>query len=306
LNVPEDVADTVRNVAVANTKLGQYEAALADYLKALDLWRTSGDRRGTAMSAYDMGTVFSYQGRFGAALNSRQDALKGFREAKDSSSWMAAALIGYGEALAQVGRGDEAQPNFDEALGIARQLNNSSTMAQVFYAEGDVASYRGDFKAARPFYEQALQSASKAKDTEQILLARNALARNDLQRGNGAGAVATLRNLAAQAESQGLKYESLRCHLDLAEALILTKALPQARTELERTLTQTEKLGLKALQARAEFLMGRNLRLGGNNSLAADHYRRALQLLNDIQKEAGDSRIMKRADFAAIAEQAKR
>lgn len=306
LNVPDDLADTVRNVAVANTKLGQYDEALADYLKALDLWRNSGDRRGTAMSAYDMGTVFSYQGRFGAALNSRQDALKGFREAKDSTNWMASALMGYGEALAQVGRGDEAQPSFDEALGIAKQLNNPSTMAQVFYAEGDVASYRGDFKAARPFYEQALQSASQAKDAEQVLLARNALARNDLQRGNAAAAVASLRNLAAQAESQGLKYESLRCHLDLAEALILTKAMPQARTELERTLTQTEKLGLKSLQARAEFLMGNNFRLSGSNSLAADHYRRALQLLDDIQKEAGDSRILKRADFAVIAEQAKR
>jgi tetratricopeptide (TPR) repeat protein len=218
---------------------------------------------------------------------------------------MAAALIGYGEALAQVGRGDEAQPHFDEALGIARQLNNPTTIAQVYYAEGDVASYRGDFKAGRPFYEQALQSATKAKDAEQILLARNALARNDVQRGNGAAAVATLRSLAAQAESQGLRYESLRCHLDLAEALILTKALAPARTELERTLTQTEKLGLKSLQARAESLLGNDLRLSGNDSLAADHYRRALQLLNDIQKEAGDSRIMKRADFAAIAEQAK-
>jgi hypothetical protein len=102
-----------------------------------------------------------------------------------------------------------------------------------------------------------------------------------------------------------LKYESLRCHLDLAEALILTKALPQARTELERTLTQTEKFGLKSLQARAEFLSGNDLRLSGNNSLAADHYRRALQLLKDIEKETGDGRIMKRADFAAIAEQAK-
>lgn len=303
LDVPGDVADSVRNVAVANTKLGLYETALADYLKALDLWRASGDRAGMAMSAYDMGTVFSYQGRFGAALNSRQDALKGFRETKDSR-WMATALIGYGEALAQMGRGDEAQPGFDEALGIARQLNNSTTMAQVFYAQGDAASYRGDFKAARPMYEQALQHATKAKDEEQILLARNALARNDLQRGNAAAAAAILRSLAGQAESRGLKYESLRCHLDLAEALVLTKAWAPARTELERTLTQTEKLGLKSLQARAEFLLGNDLRLSGNSSLAADHYRRARQLLQDIAKDAGDNRIMQRADFAAITAQA--
>jgi serine/threonine protein kinase/tetratricopeptide (TPR) repeat protein len=305
LNVPDDLAETVRNVAVANTKLGQYDEALTDYLKALDLWRNSGDVRGMAMSSYDMGTVFSYQGRFGAALKARQDALQGFRDAKDSSNWMAVALTGYGDALAQAGRGDEAKASFEDALAIARQLKNPSAIAQVYYAQGKSASYRGDSRNAKSLYQQSLQSASQAKDAEQILLAQSALASSDLEHSNAPASIATFRKLASDAESRGMKYQSLLCHLGLAEALLMTKALPQARIELERSLTQAERHGLKSIQARAEFLLGEDFRLSGSNSLAKDHYHRAVQLIDEIQKEAGDSRVLQRADFAQISEQSK-
>ena len=109
-----------------------------------------------------------------------------------------------------------------------------------------------------------------------------------------------------QAESQGLKYESVQCSLDLAEALINSKAVPQARVELERALTSTQKLGMKSLQARAEYLLATDSRLSGNNTLALDHYRECLRLLDDISKESGSDKIRQRADFAAMSADAKR
>ena len=306
LKVPDDIAETIRNLAATETKLGQYDEALAQYLKALDLRRSTGDKRGAADVSYDMGSVFAYQGRFGAALNSRQEALKGYRDLKDRSFWMAQALVGYGESLAQAGRGDEAQPSFDEALAIARELKNETLTAQTLRAEGDVASYRRDYKAARTFYDQALQSATRAKDMEQTLLTHLAIARNDIQQGRSASAIAPLRSLAQQAESQGLKYESVQCSLDLSEALINTKALPQARIELERALTRTQQLGMKSLEARAEYLLATDSRLSGNNTLALDHYRESLRLLDDIAKESGGDKIRQRADFAVMSADAKR
>ncbi len=301
LNVADDIAQTVRNLAVTNPQLGQYDAALTQYLKALDLWRASGDKHGTAMNANDMAGVFAYQGRFGAALNSRQDAVKIFRDLKDRSSDMADFLSGYGESLAQVGRGSEAQPSFDEALSIARDLKNQSLISQILRSEGDVASYGGDYKTARSFYEQALQSAAQVKDNEKTLLAKIALARNDLQQGRHAAAISQLRSLGQQAETMGLKYEALECSLDVAEALIAAKDLQPARMELERTETRTVKLGLHSLQARADYLLATVFRLSGNNSLSLDHYHACLRLLDDIRKEVGNDQVMKRADFAAMS-----
>lgn len=306
LKVPDDIAETVRNLAATNARLGQYDNALSQYLKALELWRNSGDKRGSAMNAYDMGGVFAYEGRFGAALNSRQDAVKTFQELKDRSYWMAEALSGYGESLAQAGREDEAQASFSDALTLARELKNESLVSQTQRFQGDAAAYRGDLKAARTFYEQALQSANRARDTEKVLLAKLALARNDAQQARPGAAIPVLRSLVQQAESQGLKYEAVQGSLDLGEALIAAKALAQARLDLERALTRTQKLGLKSLQARAEYLLATETRLSSHAALSAVHYREALRLLDEIRKEAGNDKIMQRADFAAISADAGR
>ena len=300
LKVSDDIAETVRNLAGTHAQLGEYDQALTQYLQALNLRRTSGDARGAAMDSYDMGGVFAYQGRFGAALAARQDALKTFRDLKDRSYWMAEILSGYGESLAQSGRGDEAQSSLEEALALARELKNEGLVAQILRFQGDAAAYRGDAKAARAFYEQALQSATHAKDSEKILLSHLALARNDIQLNRAAASIPALRKLAEQADSQGLKYVSVQASLSLAEALINTKALPQARTELERAQTRSEKLGLRSLQARAEYLLGADYRLSGNAKLAGDHYREFARLLEEIRKEAGD-KIMQRADFEAMS-----
>ncbi len=171
LKVPDDLAETVRNLAATNAKLGQYDQALAQYLKALELRRSTNDKRGAAIDSYDMGSVFIYQGRYGAALTARQDALKTFRDLQDHSYWMAEILSGYGDSLAQVGRGDEAGKALDEAMSLARELKNESLASQILLYQGNVATFGGDFKAARSLYDQSLQSATRAKDQEKILLA---------------------------------------------------------------------------------------------------------------------------------------
>jgi len=232
--------------------------------------------------------------------------LKTFRDLQDRSYWMSEILSGYGESLVQAGRGDEAKASLDEGLTLARELKNESLVSQLLRFQGDTASYSGDYKTARGLYEQSTQSATRAKDAENTLLGKLALARNDLQQGRPAAAISPLKDLAQQAESQGLKYEAVQCSLDLGEALINTKALPPARLELERALTRSEKLGLRSLQARAEYLLATVSRLSGSNSLALDHYHESLRLLDEIRKEAGNDKIMARADFSAILNDTRR
>jgi predicted negative regulator of RcsB-dependent stress response len=85
--------------------------------------------------------------------------------------------------LVQAGRGSDAKASLDEGLALSRELKNDSLVSQLLRFQGDSASYGGDYKAARELYEQSLQSATRAKDAENILLGKLALARNDLQQG---------------------------------------------------------------------------------------------------------------------------
>jgi len=300
LKTPDSIAESVRNVAVVNTKLGQYSEALAQYLKALDLHRSIDDTRGTAMDSYDMGTVFQYQGRYGAALKAREDALKSFRNLKDRGFWMVESLSGYGHSLAQVGREDDAKRALDEAATLAHEINNDSSIAQVQLFYGDVAKYRVDAKAGRAFYEQALQTANKAKDPEKALRAKIALAQDDISQGRSAAAASSLKTLAEQADRLGLKYEAVQASVDLGEALARNKAYPRARQELERALTNSQKLGLQWLEARSNYLLGIVLRQSGDSKQAADYYRAAISKWDEEQKEAGNPAFLSRADLAQM------
>lgn len=300
LKVPGDIADTVHNLAEASTKLGQYDQALQQYLRALDLRRSVGDNRSAAIESASMGTLFGYQGRYGAALSSEEDALKTFRETKENGFWLAAILRDYGNALAQVGRSDDAQKSLDEALTVARGIKNQAQVAAVLGYEGDTLFYRGDYKSAAPLYDEALQAASHTTDAQLTLLAKLNLAKLAVQQGRGSAALSQLRALSEQADTMGLKYLSIQCSMLLGGAFISQKNYAAAQRELEGALTRSEKLGLRALLAQSQFLIGRSLELSGRAADAAPHYTQARQIAESIRAEAKADRIASRSDLAPI------
>ncbi len=300
LKVPGDIADTVHNLAEASTKLGQYDQALQQYLRALDLRRSVGDNRSAAIESASMGMLFGYQGRYGAALSSEDDALKTFRETKENGFWLGEILGGYGNALAQVGRSDDAQKSLDEALTVAHGLKNQAQVAVVLGYEADNLFYRGDYKSAAPLYDQALQAASHTADAQLTLLAKVNLAKLAVQQGRSNAAVGPLRTLSERAGTMGLKYLSIQCSVLLGEALTNQRNYALAQRELEGAVTRSEKLGLRALFAESHFLLGRVLELSGHAADASPHYAQARQIAESIQEEAKTDRIASRSDLAPI------
>ncbi|HLW89021.1 MAG TPA: tetratricopeptide repeat protein [Terriglobales bacterium] len=300
LKVPGDIADTVHNLAETSTRLGQYDQALQQYLRALDLRRSVGDTRSAALESAGMGTLFGYQGRYGAALSSEDDALKAFRQTKESGFWLAEILGAHGNALAQVGRGDDAQKSLEEALTVARGLNNQAQEAEILGYEGDNFFYRGDYKSAAPLYDQALQAASHTSDARLTLLAKINLAKLAVRQGRSGAAVSQLRALSQQADTMGLKYLSVQCSVLLGEALTNQKQYALAQRELEGAVTRSEKLGLRALNAQSHFLLGHVLELSGRASDAAPHFAQASQIATSIKEEAKADSIVNRSDLAPI------
>ena len=247
-----------------------------------------------------MGTLFAYQGRYGAAVNAKQEALKAFRELGDRSSWMIEILGGYGDALAQAGRGEESQKSFDEAMSLARELKNDASVAQILNYQGDSSFYRGDFKAAQSLYQQAMSVASHTTDRGQVLISRFNLAKAAIKEGRSPAAISSLKGLAQEADTLGLEYLSAECSIYLAEALVSAKDYSRARQELERAVARTEKLGLRTLSAQGYYLLATILRATGKGKEAAPHFRQALRLLDEIRKEAGAEKVIERADLKSI------
>ena len=297
---PNEIAETVHNLADTAANMGQYNQALGYYLRALELYRSAGDKRGAAFESACMGTLFAYQGRYGAAVNAKQEALNTFRELGDRSSWMFEVLSGYGDALAQAGRGEESQKSFDEAMSLARELKNDAFVAQILNYQGDSLFYRGNLKSAQSLYEQAMEVASHTTDRGKVLISKFNLAKAAVKEGRSQAAIGALKGLAQEADTLGLKYLSAECSIYLAEALVNTRDYSRARQELDRAVAKTEGLGLPTLSAKGHYLLATELRLTGKGAEAAGHYREALRLLEDIRKEAGASNVLQRADLNPI------
>lgn len=300
LKVSSDIADTRHNLGDTATRMSQYDVAIEQYLRALDLRRGTGDKRGAALESSSMGTLFGYQGRYGAALSSEEDALQTFRELQDRSYWLAEILGLYGNALAQIGRADDAQKSLAEAINVARELKNQPTTAEIQGYQGDNAFYRGDYKAAASLYDEALKTASHASDLGLVLVSKFNVAKVAVRQGRFQAAANSLSKISGDADSMGLRYVSVECSLYHAEALTNLKKYESARKELESALSTSQKLGLRALLAQSHYLLARDLELAGQAADASDHYKQARKVLDDIQKDAKTDSLMRRSDLSPI------
>ena len=300
LKVQGEIAETVYNLAETETRLGQYDQAISQYHRALDLFRKTGDKRNAAIDSYSIGTLFGIQGRYGAAVNSKEEAVKTFRELQDRSDMMAEILSGYGGALADAGRGDEAQKALTEALSLAHEVKAQAIVTQTLNFQGDLAFYQGDSKSARTLYGQALQAASQSRDREKILESKLRLAKVSITEGHSQEAIVSLKDLVREADSLGLKYLSVECSIGLAQAQVNAKDYSHAREGLDRALNQSEKLGLRTMLARTHYLLATVLRLTGKVQEASGHYREALRYLDEIGKDTGSDAVLKRSDLNVI------
>ncbi|HUE51523.1 MAG TPA: tetratricopeptide repeat protein, partial [Terriglobales bacterium] len=304
--VPQDIVAAVQNLGQVLGDMGQYDKAISYYMRALDLQRSMNDPRGAAIESYGLGTLFDYQGRFGAAVNSKQEALKTFRDLKDKTFWMAEILGGYGEALILAGRGDEAKNSLDEALSLSRELSNDGMIAQTLGFEGDAFFYQGDFKAAHPLYEQALQAATRSKEPDRILIAKVSLAKVAVREKTGQQAIPNLRMLIQQADNSSLKYYSVECSIFMAEAMMQRHDYAHAGQELERALLRSDKLGQQSLSAHSHYLLATIARDSANNTEAQDNYREVVRALDAMKKDAGAEKLLQRSDLKLMYEESTR
>ncbi len=300
VGISSDVADTLHNLAETLTNMAQYDQALQDYVRAIDLRRKAGDKRGAAIESSGMGNLFGYQGRYGAALSSEEDAAKALRDVQEQGFWLAEVEGAYGLSLAEVGRSGDAKKSLDDAMSVARAQKNDAIVAEILGYEGDNAFYSGDYQASAALYAQASQMASHTTDAHLILVSKLNAAKVAVKQGRFQPASVSLRSLAQQADAMGLKYVSAECSIYLGEAFIGMKNYAQAKSELRIALNHSESLGMQGLLAQSHFLLARALELTGEKAEAQDHYKQARQIADAIQTDAHNDSITKRSDLGPI------
>jgi tetratricopeptide (TPR) repeat protein len=306
LGVPVDIADTLEGLSEAYTATGQYEQAMTGLMRALELARNAGDEHITAVISHQIGLVFEYQGRFGAAVKSMQDAVKSFRRQGETGVDMAQFLNGLSGALARAGKSDEAAAPLEESQKIQQALKNDALQAEILITRGDLAFYRGDIQSAAPFYESALRLASKTKYSEVLLQSKVNLAKIAVSRGQFAEALRALRPLLDANGAVVAAHVALQINLALAQAEIGVKDYARANHDLQQELPRAQRAGVRFGLARIYYLLGTSARLSGSTGMAADYYRESAQLLDVIRGDPGAEKIMRRTDFKIMYDESNR
>ncbi len=300
LNNPMALAANLHDLGEAYTKTAQYDLAMSSFMRALPMRRAANDVHEAALDQHSIGMVFLYQGRFGAAVNNLNESVQGFRKTEDHSRLMVQVLIDYADALAQAGRSGEVGKTLEEAQSLATELKNDKLLADVHNTQGDIAFYRGDAKAAKEQYQQALQTAQHAKGPETLLKSKLNLARLAIAEGRSSSAIGELRAISQEADRLGMKNLALVSSIDLATAMLNGKDYAHARQELDNALNSSEKLGTRMQTAQIHFQLGNLLKQTGDAASAAGQYRQAASLLDEIKKEPGAEHVLERADLQAI------
>jgi len=298
LKLTDDMAESLHNLAATNSYLGHYDTAMTQYLKAKEIRTKSGDLSGIALNSAGLAGLYAAQDKYGQALSTFQEALKDYQQANDHTRFMVEATAGYGSVLSQVGRWDEAQTILQGSVKQAGLVKNDEVLSRALNCLGDSYFYRGDSTSARQQYERALQSATRAKSPEVLIVSKLNLAKLDVIYRSSVSTIPVLKKLLEETETVGLKPLSVEVSVYLAQALMGMNKQAEARTVLDRALDDAEKLNLPIEKARAHFLLGEALRkAGGSREVYAAHYSETVQILKGISNEAGSTNVLARADL---------
>src|SRR6185503_1831314 len=170
------------------------------------------------------------------------EALKAYRDLKQRDFWLGEILSGYGRSLALAGRLDDSAKDLDEALALARELQNAGLIAQVLRFQAERLFYAGDARGAAKLAEQAAQAAARSQDRTLDILEQAEVARVSATLQPSRAAAAVLATVGRQAEVAGLTYLSLYCALESAHALLQTGAHGEARQQAQAVNARAESL----------------------------------------------------------------
>ena len=145
--------------------LGDIPTAEKDFRRAIDLARAIGHPRGVTANMMALADLEWRRQRFEQAAALYRQAFERARDANDRAT-MAKSLVELALTLSDQGRPEEAFPQAQKALDIARQTGASPLEAQALYVLGELARKGGDPKKALEHYAAGEQLVETTDNPE--------------------------------------------------------------------------------------------------------------------------------------------
>ncbi len=162
-----EIAHTVNVMAISFWQRGLLEEAEPLYHEAARMARMAGDERLLAMVETNLGVIASMQGEVVVALDHYSASLERYRSL-GLKELLARQLSNIGLAYAKLGRSDEADAAYSEALDIARACGDTWTRLMVELNRVDLLIGRAAFDDARVACDGILLEVRALKETRML------------------------------------------------------------------------------------------------------------------------------------------
>jgi CHAT domain-containing protein len=271
----------------------EIQAALDDYAAALPAWQGRHHAADRARALQNLGVLYRLLGRPGLARDRLAAARSAWTEAGDDRG-LAATLNQLGELARAEGRTDQALSLYGQALALRRDLDDRRGQAKTLEKLGLLRADLGAVSEARASLHEALDLLGRVDDPRPRASVLLALGRLDQRQGRADAALASLSEALALYRRIGDATEEAECLLGVARS-------ERSRGDLDAALAASE----EALTL-VESVRARSLRQDLRTSFFAtvdDHFDLAIDLLMELDRARPGRGYAARA--LAVAERAR-
>ena len=139
---------------------GNMDVAYNNYLKALELFRTTDNQRGVGVCLNNLGNIYRAWGETEEAVDCYIKAINVAETLSDKGA-LASRYNNYGLILLESNRFTEAQQYLEKALNLNEEVENQRGKIQCLNNLGLLHFKLGSVKLAKQYYEDALKAAKE-------------------------------------------------------------------------------------------------------------------------------------------------
>ena len=157
------VANAMNIIAISHWQRGQLDEAEKLYRQAGSMAEIAGDARLVAMVEQNLGVIANMRGDVPRALRHYRTSLAGYRSL-GLDHYVANLLNDIGMAYADLGRWEDAEGTYREALALCEACGDASTALMIDVNRAAMRVARGDYVDAQVVCERVLQEARPLND----------------------------------------------------------------------------------------------------------------------------------------------
>nr|WP_290221100.1 tetratricopeptide repeat protein [Trichocoleus desertorum] len=291
-------ADQLQKQGFAQLEAREFAAAEKSWQRALQIYRSLGDREGEFLILYCLGLLHYTQQQIPPAASYYEQGLKLARQWGDAEKeWQMLSTLG--TIYASVGENKQALSYQEPALALAQKLKDLPKQAQALENLIKISQEMGNFAQVKTYQQQQAaiaaqlpQPATSTLDPTMQALKEGQALLNQGSRASVQQAIAKFEQARASAKKNGERQQETLALLALGAA---HDSLGQKQPALEaykQALPLAQQLGDRYSQAAILVGMGQLQNSTGQLQSALATFGQALPILRELKNRSGEGTVL--------------